>query len=232
MHPSVLAAFPTFSDKLEGHCDCMYLDVRGLVTTGRGNLIDPMGGALLLPWTVGDGGPVATQEQITDEWLLVKSRTDLAGTSYPTRRAITTLRLSNEAIDALTDARLKENEAILAPHFPAWDSVPADAQLARHSVAWACGAASPWPKLDAAIRAGDYETAAAEVGMSQDWRRGEGTVHAVDSPGAGWVPTNPGILPRNAVNRRLLLTAAKGLQPFDRLHYLDAPANIDPDPGS
>lgn len=217
MMPAVLAAFPAFTDKLEGHCDCMYVDVKGLVTTARGNLIDlssdpaalyPWAPAMTLPWQL-NGAP-ATQAQVRAEWLTVKGRQDLAGKPYPSRRAITTLRLTNDAIDALTNERLEANDVYLSHRFPGWPSFPADAQLAIHSLAWACGPAFNFPKLVAAVNDADWAAAADEIAMS-------GTA------------TNPGIIPRNRVNRLLLLTAARGLQPFDELHYLDEP-DTDPEP--
>lgn len=210
MLPAVEIAFPAITDSLEGHCDCMYVDVKGLVTTGRGNLLEPATAAFELPWTVGTNGPAATQAQITTEWLLVKSRQDLAGKPYPDRRAITTLRLSNDAIDALTNLRLRGNDAILSHRFVGWDSKPADAQFAIHLLAWACGPYFVFPKLVAAVEAEDYATAADEIAISGE-------------------ATNPGIVPRNKLTRRLMQSAARGLQPFDQLHYLDTAPAADED---
>lgn len=208
MNALVLAVFAQFTDALEGHCDCMYLDVKGLVTTGRGNLIDPIIHAQALPWTL-DGAP-ATALQIASEWWMVKHHQELAHASYPDRRAITSLRLSNTAIDALTNARLEENDRILASRFDTWAEMPPDAILAVHSLAWACGPMFAFPKLEAALRAGDYYRpiseddptpiagcAAAEVIM-------------------GGVSTNPGLAPRNHLNQRLLTLAQRG-EPV--LHY-------------
>ena len=42
MRPSVFAAFPGFITRFEGRLPFMYLDTKGLVTTGVGNLIDPL----------------------------------------------------------------------------------------------------------------------------------------------------------------------------------------------
>lgn len=40
----------SFNQSLEGRLPYMYLDIRNLVTTGMGNLIDPRQAAESLPW--------------------------------------------------------------------------------------------------------------------------------------------------------------------------------------
>jgi hypothetical protein len=49
MQASVRAAWCDFNRSLEGWVSWMYLDVEGLVTTGMGNLIDPVEAAFPLP---------------------------------------------------------------------------------------------------------------------------------------------------------------------------------------
>ena len=219
---AVVAVFPLFTDKLEGHCDCMYLDRRGLVTTGRGNLIDPWSANVTdLPWTL--DGARATSMQVATEWHEVKARQDLVTASYPTRRAITRLRLSEEAIDALTVERLTENANIIAGRIRGWDGLPPDVQLAVMSIVWACGAEVQFPHMFAAIEAGDYATAAAESEMAHlEWTFANGTQALATSEAAArakagipssvalekQVDVNPGLTPRNAINKSLLLSAA------------------------
>ncbi|AKV03207.1 hypothetical protein AKJ09_09870 [Labilithrix luteola] len=70
------------------------------------------------------------------------------------------------------------------PSFPDW---PADAQLAILSLAWACGPAFHFPRLEAALRACDWRTAAIECRIADD----AGTVKL-----------------RNAANRTMLRNAA------------------------
>lgn len=78
----------------------MYLDVRGLVTTGIGNLIDPKEVALPLPW-LKEGEP-ATADEISAEWDFVKSdpdgRSQRGGGSF---ESITSLRLKDEDVRCL-----------------------------------------------------------------------------------------------------------------------------------
>ena len=46
MYDDVRAAFLSFTTRLEGRVPYMYLDIKGLVTIGVGNLIDPVDLAL------------------------------------------------------------------------------------------------------------------------------------------------------------------------------------------
>ena len=50
MHPAILAAWQTFNTPIEGMVPFMYLDTKGLVTIGMGNLIDPISVAVTLPF--------------------------------------------------------------------------------------------------------------------------------------------------------------------------------------
>jgi GH24 family phage-related lysozyme (muramidase) len=50
MHASAQAAWQTFITGHEGNVAHMYLDTKGLVTIGIGNLIDPISLALTLPF--------------------------------------------------------------------------------------------------------------------------------------------------------------------------------------
>lgn len=191
--PAVRNLFKSFTSRLEGTIPWMYVDRMGLVTTAIGNLIDPVEYALDLPWMVAKGRTPATKDQIRAEWERVKADKD--GLRYkggwhggPTA----TLVLSDDAINSLVYTKLAANEAQLRREFPEWDTWPADAQLATLSVAWANGADlvdSGWPKLVAALRAQDWDTAAAECHISET--------------------NNPGVAPRNVQNRTLYLNAAR-----------------------
>lgn len=204
MRESVRRIFIQFNAPLEGRLHYMYLDVLGLVTTGVGNLIDSVAAAQALPWQVGDGGPAATADQVRAEWELVKSRQDLRNT--PAERAfrpLTTLRLSDAAVDAMIMAKVASNEASLkhTAEFAGFDNWPADAQLALLSMAWGMGPAfaaeGRWPNFRAAVAAGNWTLAATQCDIS--------------STG------NPGVIPRNAANRQLFGNAQRvvdgGLDP-------------------
>lgn len=71
MKASVLKNFVAFSQPLEGLLTFMYTDSLGLVTTGLGNLIDPVSLALPLPWRNPDGS-LADQATVEAQWQAVK----------------------------------------------------------------------------------------------------------------------------------------------------------------
>jgi GH24 family phage-related lysozyme (muramidase) len=203
MHSSVNDAFPTFSKRFEGYVQWMYLDIKGLVTVGVGNLVDPEASALSLPFVDGGGGR-ATRAQISAEWRKLKGMPSLAAQGHLACRAITQLRLSDPDIDALVRQRLAANEAGLAKTFHDWQQWPADAQLGVLSMAWAMGSGFPakWPRFTAACGAADWLAAAANCRMKETG--------------------NPGVVPRNDANQRLFRNAyevvAQILEP-SRLYY-------------
>jgi hypothetical protein len=198
MLPSVQSAFPTFSARFEGRVSYMYLDVKGLVTVGVGNLIDPVELAQALPFRfknrpgIGNPGSPATPDQIGAEWQTLKNDPSLDTKTFSHFDPITSLELSDDSIDALIVDRLTKNEGFLKcqPWFQGFDNWPADAQLGLLSMAWAMGPAGPggFPNFRAACQKLDFNTAAAECKMNE----------------AG----NPGLVPRNQANFTLFSNAA------------------------
>lgn len=204
MRQSVLDAFFDFNVRpgFEGNVPWMYLDVKGFVTVGVGNLIDPIGLALNLPFEFADQpGSQASQGDITDAWNMVKSRTDLQFAGGGAFKGVTNLRLNQDAIRSLVDTKLVENERTLKNTFNDFDNFPADAQLGLLSMAWALGANfinnGKWPKFRAACLNQDWDTAATECHMSN--------------------AENPNIEPRNDADKILFSNAARvqelGLDP-------------------
>lgn len=192
MWPSIAKIWPAHCDRFEGCLGFMYLDTLGLVTTGRGNLIDPIEAALPLPWLNKATKTIVGADAISAEWRRVKAAQDLAPRGGGAFASMTVLFLSQPSIDALTARKLASNESTLAsgPLSPVWIGLCADAQLACHSMAWALGAGFPgkYPKWTAAMLAGDWAGAAAECAISH--------------------PVNASILARNALNVRGFVWAA------------------------
>ncbi len=185
---SVRDAFVSFTSPLEGIVPWLYLDIKGLVTVAIGNLVDPVGYALDLPFVRPDGEP-ASQDQIRAAWQAVKSHTELAQQGYRAAARWTTLRLTDDGIQRVVMAKLDQMAGVLWKRFPGLPEWPADAQLATLSMAWACGPAFHFLLLAAALEAQDFQAAAANC-----------TINA-----AG----NPGIVPRNIANRELYMSAAR-----------------------
>ena len=189
MKQSVRDAFVDFTAALEGVVPWMYLDVKGLVTVAIGNLIDPVAAALSLPFVRKGTTTRATKGEILDEWTYVKNHPTAAKQGHRVLQTETKLRLTPDGVETVVFNRLELNDKILNARFPAFESWPADAQLATHSMAWACGPNFNFPRLAAMLNALDFADASRECKMATEG--------------------NPGIVPRNAANRTLYLNAAR-----------------------
>ena len=187
MRPSVRDVFYDFTARFEGVVPWLYADVLGLVTVGVGNLVDPMSTALVLPFLRQNGEP-ATRGQIADEWQRVKNDPKCASLGHRYAERITSLRLTTEGVTDLVLGKLEANDHALARRFASWEEWPADAQLATHSMAWACGPAFHFPRLEGALMARAFAAAAEEAHIRTD--------------------NNPGVVPRNTANRLLYKNAA------------------------
>lgn len=174
MRDSVARAFHGFSADLEGVVPFLYLDIKGLVTTAMGVLVDPMPMVDALPLCRPDGSPASIAEKRA-EWARVHARQDLRLRGGMVYRAVAQLHLTPEGVEAVTESRLRLTVAHLRRYYPDWDQWPADAQLGTLSMAWACGAAfgtaGGWPKLHAALLARRWDDAAEECTI-----RGGGTI--------------------------------------------------------
>jgi hypothetical protein len=177
MQPAVRNAWRQFNESLEGLTSWMYLDIKGLVTTGMGNLIDPVSVALQVRWFHGDGTP-ASPDDVRAEWTRIKNHTALAQQGAQAAKAVATLHLEDAAIDTLILGRLDQNERILKANaaFQALDDWPADAQLGLFSMAWAMGPSfgADFPHFCRACAARDFAAAAAQCKMDDTQNAGLG----------------------------------------------------------
>jgi GH24 family phage-related lysozyme (muramidase) len=106
MRTVVASIFPKFTETFEGHCAFLYCDIKGLVTTGRGNLVDPVSLALPLPWQIDD--VTATEDQIAADWNTVKARQDIRMRGGGAYEGLTQIRLTEDAIDSLTMSKAEK----------------------------------------------------------------------------------------------------------------------------
>lgn len=168
MNPSISAIWRTFNTPIEGLVQYMYLDKKGLVTIGMGNLIDPMSVAAGLPftWRNKPGKKISVRPpgktDIEAEWKSIKGKPELATKGWRACDSLCNLELALPAIDALITAKLTENETILKRNFAGYALWPADAQMGLLSMAWSMGPAFKFPKFHAACNAQDFATAAKE----------------------------------------------------------------------
>lgn len=191
MHASVRNTFSSWVEGFEGYVPHMYLDIKFLVTVGRGNLIDPMSLATGLPFQrKGAPGSRATPAEIQAEWIRVKAAKTLASKGARHFASMTKLELGKQAIDDLVKRRLDAIAADLKKrsHYLAFDAWPADAQLGALGMAWGLGSgglASKFPTFSKACAGEDFDTAAEECRIS-----------------------DPGIERRNAAHKLLFENAA------------------------
>ncbi len=138
----------------EGRTNFMYLDTTGNVTCGVGHLI----------YSAKEAGQIfdtgATAEL---EWNTVKSapRGMVADRYAP----LTTSRLSDEQIDALVDSDAESSKSHLTAILPLYRVLPEPAQLGLLDMAFNCGPTrlvNGFPKMIAALKAGNWKLAAAE----------------------------------------------------------------------
>lgn len=190
MYQSVYDAFVPFTTALEGRVHWMYVDVKGLVTTGIGNLIDSVDAAAALPWQHADGTS-AERDEVAAAWQDLKdNQATLAVAGYKACASRNDLRLTDDDVDRLVADKLESNRGVFVARFTAFDDWPADAQLAGMSMCWALGPAfaPKWPKLSAALDGEDFGSAADNCHISE----------------AG----NPGVIPRNVADVSLFTNAA------------------------
>lgn len=209
MHASVRHYFVKFNEPIEARIPYMYLDIKGLVTVGVGNLIDVerpsdtthlqkvLDELVKLPFVYKrsepNAGKRASAADILAEWKTVKRKQEGAGLGYKTFANVTKLELENHAIDALAleKADAMERELKRDTAFSHFDQWPADGQLGLLSMAWALGAPkikASWPNFKAACRQEDFDAALKHCEIST----------------AG----NPGVAKRNTENKRLFKNAA------------------------
>src|SRR5690606_12048187 len=143
MHPSVRAAWHKANEPLEGRVPHMYVDVKGLVTTAVGVLIDPIGLALDLPWQI-DGRP-ATRREIERDWCALKARASYFGRVHHVQAGrATRCRLAPGALDALVERRLATIErTMVGKYLSGFDAWPAGARLGALCTGWGVGAGTP-----------------------------------------------------------------------------------------
>lgn len=203
---SVRIAFPAFSKAFEGYVHSMYLDVKGLVTTGVGNLIDTPESACSLPWKHADGR-LAERAEIAQAWKAVKAAKPAL--HYRQYEHLNDLRLTDADIDALVLDKLNSNFNYISSHaLPGLPDAPADAQLGVMSMAWAVGPGFPakFANFTNFAQRGDWANAA--------------LCSAIRTEG------NPGVIPRNKANLLCFNNAATVVKNGLDFEVLNWPATV------
>ncbi|HZM26941.1 MAG TPA: hypothetical protein VFB89_06270 [Gemmatimonadales bacterium] len=199
MRQVVKEAWLEFTEPLEGGLNYLYADKLNLITTGYGNLVDPLSMAMALPWMI--DGRAARPDEIATAWWTIKNDPNSAWRGHTYAKTLSALRLLPEAVHDLVYGKLRSNDAELGEAFAEFEEWPAMAQMAMHSWAWACGAHSPFPELFKALRKQDFAAAAVHIHINED---GADRIH-------GTADDNRGLIPRNVANKILMRNAAKVL---------------------
>jgi hypothetical protein len=125
---AVLDIWNDFNRPLEGRVHFIYLDVKGLVRTGLGNLIDSTADAEQLAWQHADGTPASTDEiERSGNWsrAALISRRKVGGAFA----ADAQLFLADEEIDRVVLLKLGQMETTLKGREPfSWASAEASSR--------------------------------------------------------------------------------------------------------
>lgn len=177
--PTVRATWYEKNKTWEGDAAHMYLDTKGLVTIGVGNMIDapndPVRGwrnaqeqLAGLTFQKADGGPVSTAE-IQKEWQTLRDHPEWSNNSTEFFRKRSTIQLTEESKRRLVMNMFDRHEVELKALFPDYGTWPAEAQFAVHSMMWALGPKgyrTKFPKMIAALKKRDFVTAAKESAIT------------------------------------------------------------------
>lgn len=158
---------PTFDEvkillvPYEGNVEHMYLDTKGLVTVGIGNLLPSESAARALGFVSRTTKAKATPDEISADFKSVaKQKVGLRSRAY---REFTKLDLPGLAIDELFRNRVNEFRSQLKKSYPKFEEYPNAVQLATLDMAFNLGVGglkTKWPRLNAAIDAEDWAAAA------------------------------------------------------------------------
>ena len=196
----------------EGVIPWMYRDTAGKVTTGVGLMLPDAGAAAKLPFQV--AGRVATEAEIAAEFTRVDGMP--VGRPAVFYRGKGTPELKADDIAALLRTVLLGFESELRQRMPRYDAFPNSAKLALLDMAYnlgPMGLLEGYPKMLAAIEAGEWARAAAESfrlgpgAARNEWTRQQLLANVVKkmqaSAQSGWKEIGYGLvgLGAAAVNR-------------------------------
>jgi GH24 family phage-related lysozyme (muramidase) len=198
LDPSIRAGWIAFNKDKEGAELGPYLCTRLVLTVAIG--VTPSRQQMHgMRWIVKATGQKAMPSDVNNAWdalMLappdVRARIGRLGAAEARKHV--QIELAPGELERVTLVRFDEFEAALLKTYPAMVTWPVEAQTVCMSIAWAAGTGAAFPKMYAAMRRGDWLTAADEcalrVVMPDGFR-------------------NTGLVPRNHHNRALLLALAE-----------------------
>lgn len=165
MHQSAKDQIGDHFSVFEGVVPYMYLDVRGLVTVGIGNLLDPLStyGKKVRFYRLSDRG-YATDAEVKADFATVKSKVVPGGNApqpgwdkYWKFEALTKLRVYPDDLKAAVLAAVAAQESWVRGQIGSvYDELPADVQVVLVQMGYAGGLKARMPQLAPLIKAGDY----------------------------------------------------------------------------
>ena len=161
MRTSVRQRLISFQESHELSVSWMYKDSKGLVSTGIGFLINGSADQAIAigGWVDKGSGMTATNQEIRDEWQMIKDRSGPC--DWRTMEALTNLRLPRKVIDDHVIKLAQSNINWLKSHGHDWDAYPADGQLGLLSLAW--NGLGKYPRCLEVIKNGNWFYAAGEA---------------------------------------------------------------------
>lgn len=219
MRDVVSKALLPFTELFEGKVAWMYLDSAGFVTTAYGNLLRTVDDALSLSWFwAGNPAKPATQEEIAWAYSAVARSSAAAAKGHLSVEGLTGIRLSDIGMSRLLHAKMASNETLLMKRFIGFEDVPACAQLALLSWAWAVGTNARFPKMQRAWNEGKWDLVEKEIYINETLYGPDGKP-LLDSHGKP--RTNAGLVPRNKANKILVANVMPSIYAgnYDILEY-------------
>jgi hypothetical protein len=191
------------NENKEGRTPFMYEDIKGYMTTGVGNIL-PLQLALTLPWRHKDGA-LAHKMEIEREYNRLKALPlEKAGGFAYEKHA--TLFLDEKALDGLVWNKLQSVNHQLKLRIRDLDQWPLDAEVGLTSMAWAMGEGrifdGTFPKFVAHIKAQNFAQYELRNGKMELVGGAAKECKMIDSD-------NPGVAPRNVMNKVLFKNAAE-----------------------
>lgn len=166
MFPNLIPTMRKTLATFEGVTDFMYLDQKGLVTTGVGNLIDPKEKVNDFEWLRKDD-TTPTPEEVDAEWDQIQKRQADKNKGGMYFKQFATLHITPSNLEKVFTKKatdfvgwLQRNE-----NFKEIDDFPWDAQLGIMMWIWATGSGKPewYQEFKAACKKQDWEEAAKNV---------------------------------------------------------------------
>jgi GH24 family phage-related lysozyme (muramidase) len=161
MPPPTFDEIKGFIAPSEGNIAHMYVDTKGYVTVGIGNLLSDAAAAVALPFVNRTTKNAATTAEIEADFAEVaKQPKAQVARRY---RPFTKLDLPDTQINLLFQKRIEDFQRQLRKSYPSYDTYPSAIQLALIDMAFQLGAGglkSKWPKLNEAIDGEDWAAAA------------------------------------------------------------------------